>query len=546
MNLLEELQYAFTRHIQMLFPDVSAVEYTLITDPHRQQFGDITTNIALILSKVHSQKPQSIAHLLCNQFQNPAIERIEIAGQGFINIFLTLQAWQTIFQSMIEKGDSFFALTEKEPRFHYSIEFVSANPTGPLHIGHGRGGIIGDVLGNILRYRGHTVIKEFYINDAGTQINKLGLSLKIRCEQLLGKSEELPSDAYHGDYVKELAQELVKEKGHSVLTESEIFFQNYAKEHMLHKIKETLLSYGIIFDVWFSEQSLHINHSIDHVLQVLMQKGYMYEREGALWLSSTTFGDDKDRVVRKSSGELTYVAADIAYLENKIKRGANHLIMVLGQDHHSYVIRLKAALSALGYNPAILDVILYQLVTLKEGDTILRMSKRAGHMTTLEDIITLVGIDVARFFYLNRKADAHLEFDVNLALKHTEENPVYYIQYAYVRTVSILEKAKAFQPLKDPLSEDSTFLANEEKLLIKKIASLTTILATISNSYQTHLLTYYILELAHLFHSYYGMHRIIDIEQIEKSRARLLLIKQLQHTFALCLKLMGISIPDKM
>ncbi|MDZ4151994.1 arginine--tRNA ligase, partial [Methylicorpusculum sp.] len=308
--------------------------------------------------------PRHIAQEIAASFTHPHVAKIEVAGPGFLNFFLTSKTWGILAFELFTNTENFFKLPADTPKKHYSIEFVSANPTGPLHLGHGRGGIIGDVLGNVLRFLGHQVVKEFYVNDAGAQIEKLGRSLKIRCQQAAGQEIALPEEAYHGEYLLELAKQLLHEHGPAVLEKPETFFQEYGKKELLEKIKETLSLYGITFDVWFSEKTLHESGAIESALQELQKKGYLYEKEGAIWFASTQFGDDKDRVVRKASGELTYAAADIAYLKNKVDRGAQHLIMTLGHDHHSYETRLHCIRTALGIS-APLDIILYQLVKMK-------------------------------------------------------------------------------------------------------------------------------------------------------------------------------------
>lgn len=551
MNILDQIKQSFfsllATELSVPAATVKTIQITLNVDLNKQQFGDLSSNAALILAPITQKKPRDIAQTIAENFSHPAVAKIEIAGPGFINFYLTPKAFQTIGQELYTQGKSFFVKSTDEVTHNYSIEFVSANPTGPLHIGHGRGGIIGDVLARIIHMRGHAVTTEFYINDAGSQIQKLGNSLKIRCEQALGIETSIPEDGYHGEYLQKLAQACITEYGkETVLSKSNSFFAEYAKSHLLAHIQQTLAQYNITFNIWFSEKTLHESGEIDQAIDILTQRGFIYEKDGAWWFKSTEFGDDKDRVVKRSSGELTYVAADIAYLLNKLGRSFNKIIMVLGQDHHSYVVRLKAAMQALGNNPDNLDVILYQLVTLKESGELLRLSKRAGRIVSLKDIIDTVGTDVARFFYLNRKADAHLDFDLDLALKKTEENPVFYLQYAYVRTGSILEKAATLEGLSDITQEDAQYLGIEEQFLLKKIASLKQILKDINETYQTHALTYYVLELAHAFHSYYAAHRVIDTQNIHTSRSRLLMIKLLRQTFTLCLDLLGISAPERM
>ena len=549
MNLFESIKHAYTIFLHHQFAADNALlkncSFELNTEEAKAQFGDINSNAAMILAKQLKNNPQLIARTIIDTFKHNAIASIEMAGPGFINFFLTPEAFHIITQDMFEHKKAFF-IPDKPARPRVSLEFVSANPTGPLHFGHGRGGIIGDVLSNIMCFVGYSVNKEFYINDAGAQMHKLGNSLIIRCKQVLGEDAFLPEDAYHGEYMIALANTCIQEHGPSVINNSFDFFVEYAKTHLLAVIKATLAFYGIHFDTWFSEKTLHDSGAIDTVLAILKERGYLYEKEGALWFKATAFADDKDRVVKKSSGELTYVAADVAYMQNKIDRGADQLIMILGHDHHSYVVRLHAVQQALGLEQYPLHIILYQLVKMKNEGQLVRMSKRAGTIVTLHDVIEAVGPDVARFFFLNRKADAQLEFDIALALTKTEENPVYYIQYAYVRTLSILEKAEKALGITDVSVDDCKHIGDAEKLLIKKIASLKDLLTSIAENHQTHLLTYYIQELAQLFHNYYAHSRILDPADMATSRARVLMTIILRDTFSIVLELLGISRPQKM
>lgn len=548
-NPLETLHQQFFSFLQKKFEltqDLqSSITFELNTDEQKKDFGDISTNAALVIAKSLKKNPRELAQSISTEFSNSAVKKIDIAGPGFINFFLVADFFTQLAHQLFNDHRSFFATTNK-PKKRFCIEFVSANPTGPLHLGHGRGGIIGDVLGNILKFLGHEVTKEYYINDAGSQILKLGMSLKIRCQQQLGYETVLPEDGYHGEYLQEVARECIKEFGENIIKEPDIIFAQYAQKKLLRLIENTLQHYGITFDMWFSEKTLHDADSVKKVLEQLERGGFTYFQDGARWFSSTRFGDDKDRVLQRANGEYTYIAADVAYLENKLNRGFDHLIMILGQDHHSYVIRMKAIMQALGQDPQRLDIILYQLVTLKEEGELLRMSKRAGTMVTLQEVIDIVGADVARFFYLNRKADAHLEFDVALALKKTEENPVFYIQYAYVRILSMLAKAAEEKALKDVCQKDLQNFEADEIALIKKIIALKELLENIAKHYQTHLLAYYAMELAHTFHRYYSKNRVIDLTNIEKSRMRLALMHSLRDTFLLCLQLLGISAPKNM
>ena len=548
MTTINTIMHTYRNRVLTLFNlkeacNIGTIE--LNTDTEKQQFGDLNANTALVLAKKLHQSPRDLAYTIQKSFSHPLIEKIEVVNPGFINLFLTQEAFHNIAQELLTHKSDYFK-TKPQKKDTISIEFVSANPTGPLHLGHGRGGIIGDVLGNILLFQGHAVAKEYYINDAGAQIAKLGNSFQMRCLQLLKKEIAFPEDGYHGVYLIELAQKCVAAYSESLLDKPHEFFENYAQKALLQIIQRTLSEYGIHFDVWFSEKSLHDKNLITQAITQLSNHGYIYKKEGALWFQSTAFGDDKDRVIRKANGELTYFASDVAYLIDKHMRGHHKLIIILGQDHHSYAVRLKGMHTALGYKSENLAIILYQLVTIKENGEQLRMSKRAGTFVTLKEIIDTVGKDVARFFYLHRKADAHLDFDIELALKKTEENPVYYVQYAFVRTHSILKKAQSHFNTTTTDYIVTLSYNNMERLLIKKIAALKTILHTISVTHQTHILTYYALELAQLFHAYYAQNKIIDIDDKKTSTLRLHLVHIIHDTFALCLDLLGISKPTHM
>jgi arginyl-tRNA synthetase len=550
MNNLESLKKSFFTFLADTFSlqptEQAAITFTLNCDTAKTEFGDLSTNAAMILAKQLKSNPRTIAQMIVEGYKNSFVSSMQIAGPGFVNLYLTQEFFAQMAHQLFTQGEQYFKLTDQDPKEHFSIEFVSANPTGPLHFGHGRGGIIGDVLGTILSFLGHNVVKEFYINDAGAQIEKLGLSLKIRCQQLLGLDNTLPEEAYHGEYLKNLAQEFIDEFGDKALNQPEAIFSQFAQNRLLQTIKKTLEIYGITYNIWFSEKTLHDSGAVAQALELLKQKGFTYVHENAIWFKSTEFGDDKDRVLKKGQGNYTYISADIAYLQNKLHRGFSKIIMILGQDHHSYVTRMKAMMQALGNNPEDLSIILYQLVSLKEGGQQVRMSKRAGAIVDLQEVIEYVGKDVARFFYLHRKADAHLEFDLALALKKTEENPVYYIQYAYVRAHSILEKASLHNELASLTPADLKELGHDEIQLLKKIVELKDLLKSISHNYQTHLLAYYVIELAHAFHRYYSKNRVINLEAPTLSRTRLACIQLLNKSFKLCLDLLGLDAPTSM
>ena len=548
MNGIEQIASSFFSFLAEQYnldaSNLRRCNFDINSDPEKSAFGDLNSNAAMVLAKDLKANPRAIAQNVIEKFSHPFVAKIEIAGPGFLNFFLTDAALIQLAQQIFEQKDLFFK-PQLQPK-KINVEFVSANPTGPLHFGHGRNGILGDTLATILTFLGHDVTREFYINDAGAQMTKLGNSLKIRYLQALGEDVQLPDDAYHGQYLIDFAQELAQEHGKKLENNGLEYFQEIAKQKMLAQQQATLASYGIKFDIWFSEKELKSQINIDDYIQRLTDAGYTYELDGALWFATTKFGDDKDRVLKKSDGEYTYLAGDLPYLVNKLERGYDKLIMILGHDHHSFVVRLHALMQALGYNPDKLSVILYQLVHITKNGESARMSKRAGTIVDLHDIINTVGKDVARFFYLNRKADAELDFDLELALTTTSENPVFYIQYAYVRTCSIVEKAREINPeLLNISSDDCKTLSIAEKNIVKKIAALRGLLLTIDTSYQTHLLAYYTYELANLFHTYYNNSKAL-VDDVTQTKNNLFIIMIMNQTLHLCFQLMGISSPRKM
>ncbi|MBP6892163.1 arginine--tRNA ligase [Candidatus Babeliales bacterium] len=547
MNVFEQIQQSFTTYLIQEFriplEIINESQFELNTDPTKQNFGDINANVAMICAPKMKKNSRAFAQEIVTKFSHPLVDHIEIAGPGFLNFFLA-PSWYTQIATQIHEQKSDFFKPNTILKQKINVEFVSANPTGPMHVGHGRNGILGDVLANILTFLGNDVTKEFYINDAGAQMIKLQNSFKIRCMQELGLYQELPEDAYHGPYLIDLAKTCVTQFGQNLQQEPDNFFQSYAKNHMLEQLQTTLQNYGILFDIWFSEKTLHDHGKVAAAIEKLIQSGHTFEDEGALWFRSTTFGDDKDRVLKKANGELTYVAADISYLIDKIERGFTKIVMVLGHDHHSYKIRLEAIMQALNYDPKNLNVILYQLVHIMKDGQSVKMSKRSGNMVTLEEVVEEVGKNVARYFFLNRKADAELQFDVNLALSQSNENPIYYIQYAFVRTVSIQRNA----------SEQGFFAAptitnhfnDTEKIILKKICALKNLIANIGKNHQIHVLAYFTYEFATLFHQYYNLQRVIDEKNPEQTAQRLYLVNLVQEALKTSLFLMGITPMQKM
>jgi len=418
--------------------------------PKEKQHGDLATNIAMKLASKFRASPQELAMKIrgaMNQGLKGAsldrkIEKIEVKGPGFINLFLSSDSLHDVLSEIDEKKSKFGQSNKGEGK-KINIEFVSANPTGPLSIAHGRQAAIGDSLANILEFTGHSVVKEYYINDEGNQIRILGESLKARVLELLGqRGVEFPGDGYKGDYVLDIAREVIKKFGDKAQQKTLYFFSAYATRSILKMIKMDLKDFGVRFDKWFSQKRLDSKGEIEKTLGLLKERDFIYEKDGALWFKSTIFGDDKDRVVVKSTGEFTYIAPDIAYHKDKLNRGFDNLIDIWGPDHHGYIPRLKASIQALGYSKDTLSVLIIQLATLYRDGKPIPMSTRAGEFITLKEVMEEVGKDASRFFFLMRKRDSHLDFDLELAKKESPENPVYYIQYAYARISSILKFEK--------------------------------------------------------------------------------------------------------
>jgi len=524
--------------------DVVACGTTItILDPSSHHTGDLTTNAAMTMARLLKKSPRAIAEQIVTALSTSANVTASIAGPGFINITLAPEAWNIVAHQITAHPTDYFKAEIAQEKSSYLIEYVSANPTGPLHLGHGRNAIIGNVLASALTFAGNTVSTEFYINDAGVQMQKLGASLKARCLELTGIPTEIPEEGYHGQYLIEIAQQLLADHDNLLPEKDLSFFTHYAQEKLIAQQKNELAAYGVVFDNWFSELTLHKDGSIDKALAELKQRGFLYEHENALWFKSTEFGDDKDRVIRKQDGTLTYIAPDIAYHVNKFSRGATTLIDIVGQDHHGYVLRLKGTLAALGYDANNLAVILYQLVSLKQGDTPLKMSKRSGNFIGLQEVIDTVGTDAARFFFLHKKADSHLELDIDVALKQTQENPVFYLQYAYVRTISIAAKAAE---LGIAAAKDTVVFTPEEIALLKKTLGLATALNAVTKQYATHVLAQYALELAQVFHNFYTNNKVIDTANTEASARRLLLVHAVNKTLGLTLDLLGLSKRESM
>lgn len=516
--------------------------------PRDKEHGDYASNIAMVMASKFNLSPREVAELILDNFSSNLVEKAEVAGPGFINFKLNnnwlYENLKRIKEMKKEYGKVNYGEGEK-----VQIEFVSANPTGPLHLGHSRGAVVGDVVGSIMEKAGYDVDREYYINDAGNQMEILGKSTLIRYKQACGEDVDLPENAYVGDYIKDIAREIKNEMGEDLLSWSESkqldYCQEFAYEKMLENIKDDLNEFGIEFDVWFSERTLHENNEIEESVRVLRDRGYIYDKEGAVWFKSKEFGDDKDRVVIKSDGNPTYLAADIAYHLNKLERGYDTLINVWGADHHGYIDRVRAVIEAFGYPGETLEIIIVQFVSLLRGGEKVPMSKRAGEFVTMRDIIDEVGKDAARYFYIMRSSDSHLDFDLELAKEESSDNPVYYIQYAHARIQSILENIDIEEEAGE-LTPDLSLLTEEAEIdLMKHLAYFPRTIQMSAERREPHHLANYAYDLANYFHVFYNKCRVINDDR-DLSRARLYLVMAARQVLRNSLEIMGISAPDQM
>lgn len=526
--------------------------------PKRKEFGDFSINTAMILAKKMGENPRRVAELIIENLppeSEQLFKKVDIAGAGFINFFVRENAMVDKLTEVQRLGESYGASDIGKGK-KVLLEFVSANPTGFLHIGHARNAVVGDVVSNILSASGYDVTKEFYINDAGRQMDLLGESVYARYRELFGIESEIPEDGYKGDYVKEIAAAIMTEKGDELLSSDKAaealeYCREYAEATLLGTIKEDLAEARIHFDEWYSErEEIHALSTpggrtrLEHVKELLREKGALEEREGALWFMATRYGDPQDWVMIKSDGSPTYFLADIAYHADKYEREYDSIINVWGADHHGHVSRLAAALRALGYDDSVFTVILIQFVRLMRNGVEVAMSKRAGSYVTMREVITEVGPDVMRFFLLMRSSESHLDFDLELAQKESSENPVFYIQYAYARIASIFRKAEG-EGL-DASDESLDLLTEPDEIaLIKKLLLYPEVVADSAGTLSPHKVAYFLQELAADFHSYYNKHRVVD-ENRALSGARLYLIKSVRTVLSNGLGLLGISAPDRM
>ena len=518
----------------------------MVEIPKLKDHGDFSSNIALRLAKVLKNSPINIANSLKGELENnDFIEKVEVVVPGFLNFFVKKDSLSEIINKIIDQGKDYgrnnFGKNEK-----VMVEYVSANPTGDLHLGHARGAAYGDSLTRVLKFSGYDCLREYYVNDAGNQIEVLGESLYQRYLEALGYEFDIDKIGYQGKDVKNIASKIakdIKEKYvHDDSDDRKLYFKKVGRELELSKIKKDLDLYRVSFDHYQSELDLYKDGKVKNTLEALKNSGFTYDLDGALWLRTTDFGDDKDRVLIKSDGSYTYLLPDIAYHKDKFDRGYEHLINLFGADHHGYIIRLKAGLKILGYNSDNLDIQIVQMVRLMENGVELKMSKRTGNAITIRELCEDVGVDVARYFFISKPIVSHLDFDLDLARKHSSENPVYYIQYAYARCASILRRVKEVKKL-----ETYSLLTNDKEVsILKELASFEQILVDICKYKEVNILCNYAYRLASLFHSYYNECKVIDETNSELTTERLALVKAIKITLENALNLLGIEVKEDM
>jgi arginyl-tRNA synthetase len=549
-HLRELLAQAITKTAKEL--NSTELPPLFLEPPKQREFGDLASNVAMLWAKTARKPPRAIAEAILKNIDDPEgiLARKEVAGPGFLNFSFSPKFYYERLRELAQ-GKSVPPDIGRGQRVQ--VEFASVNPTGPLHVGHGRVAVIGDVLARLHEATGFQVEREYYINDAGKQMENLGLSLYTRYRELFGERIDFPEEGYPGDYVRDIAAAVKQEHGDTFLQQPKddalSFFRRYGGDCLLDTIRQQLAQFAISFDSFFSETSLRERNEVVKTIELLRGHGLIYSHNGAEWFKSTEFGDDKDRTVVKSDGELTYFASDIAYHRNKFERKFDKLINVWGADHHGYVRRLRAAMQALGFDPAILNIVLVQMVQLTRGGEPVKMGKRSGDFVALEEVLEEVGRDAARFFFLMRKADSHLDFDLDLAKQQSSENPVFYVQYAHARVASIFEQAA-----RSGLLPDDAALRNppvnrlelvEEMELIRNVIQFNEVLEESVHELEPHRLVFYLLELAGEFHRYYNRNRVLS-EDGELTKARLSLAAIVQRTIRQGLNLLGVEAPMKM
>ncbi len=528
--------------------EVSSVE---IEVPREEGHGDISTPVAMVLASKLKKAPRAIAEDIAGAIGNdPSFEKIEVAGPGFINFFLSGTYLHNELSQFIKDADGYVKRDVGRGE-KVQIEFVSANPTGPLHLGHGRGAVVGSVLANMLTAAGYNVEKEFYVNDAGRQVRLLGESVYARYLELCNKEIEFPDDGYKGEYVSDIANNIFDKEGKKYCDipydECSDNFVDHSYKLMLEEIERDLKEFSVFFDSFQSERDIFSEGHVDGLIDLLKKKDLVYEDEGATWFRSTEFGDDKDRVIIKSDGQYTYFASDIAYHYLKAQKGFGELINIWGADHHGYVKRVRSAIKAVGFDPGHLKVILVQMVSLLRSGEPVQMSKRAGNFVTLREVMDEIGVDTTRFIFLTRKPDSHLEFDLEEAKKQSSENPVFYVQYAFARINSIFRKAsdEGFNINSQDDSVINRLTEPEELRLIKKILYYPMMFEGAVFAREPHRITYYLQELAGLFHPYYNSHRVLTDDR-DLSLARLALCRAVMLVLERGLAILGITSPERM
>ena len=556
MNIVEQVQERLKNEIKDAVIKAGLATEEQIPDvvletPKDKANGDYATNMAMQLARVAKKAPRMIAEQLVENFDQSkaSIEKIEIAGPGFINFYMNNSYLTDLIPTILEQGSD-YGKTNVGGGEKVNVEFVSANPTGNLHLGHARGAAVGDSLCNVLEKAGYTVTREYYINDAGNQINNLALSVEARYFQALGMEKEMPEDGYHGQDIIEIGAALASEYGDKFVNETEeerlAFFREYGLKFEMKKLQKDLEEFRVGFDLWYSETSLYHNGKIDEALNKLREQGHIFEDGGATWFRSTTFGDDKDRVLIKNDGSYTYLTPDIAYHQDKLLRGHDKLINIWGADHHGYIPRMKAAIEALGYGKEALEVEIIQLVHLFQNGEKVKMSKRTGKAVTMRDLMEEVGLDAVRYFFAMRSADTHLDFDMDLAVSQSNENPVFYAQYAHARICSMLRQGEEQGiELVGPFALEH--IQSEKEIdLLKKLGEYPQVVSEAAIKRIPHRITNYIFELASTLHSFYNAEKVLDADNVDRTKARLALMKATQITIQDALKLIGVSAPEKM
>lgn len=555
MNAVEQLQQAVKAALAAAIVKAELVEAGTeinihLETPKDKVNGDYATNVAMQLTKLAKKPPRAIAEAILENIETEGtdIEKIEIAGPGFMNITVRKDFLADVVKAAVEQGEA-YGRSNAGAGEKVQVEFVSANPTGDLHLGHARGASVGDSLSNVMDFAGYAVSREYYINDAGNQVNKLAYSLEARYMQALGKDAEMPEDGYHGQDIIDIAAKLTEEFGEAILEKTAEerfdFFRENGLRLELGKLQNDLKNFRVEYDVWYSETSLYGNGKIERALDKLKANGHVFEDGGATWFRSTTFGDDKDRVLIKNDGSFTYLTPDIAYHEDKLQRGYDKLINVWGADHHGYIPRMKAAIEALGYERETLDVEIIQMVQLYKDGEKFKMSKRTGNAVTMRELVEEVGLDAVRYFFVKTAGDTHMDFDLDLAVSQSNENPVYYAQYAHARISSII-RAAAEQGYTATLENLNLLTAEKEEEVLKKVGVFPQIVADAAKHRTPHRIANYIQELAATFHSFYNAEKVINPDNKELTEARLALITAVKTTLANALKLIGVSAPEKM